>query len=170
MNIPEKADWRSKTYWLQNFFMWGFAGTKLPLLFYVRPSILEMNENRCVVKIKLRRRSMNHLKSMYFGAICIGVDACGGFLAFKIIRDMGSQVSLVFKDVKGDFVKRAESDVYFVCDDGPAIREMVTQTMKDGERVNRLIAVNAFVKNNGAFEPVANFTTTLSLKKIRPRA
>lgn len=148
----------------ENFYLWGFSFAKLPLLFYCRPRILESTAERAIVKLPIRRRTKNHLGSMYFGAICVGVDATGGFLAAKIIRQSGKPVRLIFKDIKGQFLKRAEKDVYFVCSEGAKIRRMVDRAIETKERVSDPIRVDAFVRSDNGFEPVAEFTVTLSLK------
>ena len=43
--------------------LWLFGIFKIPMIGYVRPKILEFNDQRMVVKIKLRRRTKNHLNS-----------------------------------------------------------------------------------------------------------
>jgi hypothetical protein len=42
---------------------------KIPLIALVRPQVVEMGDDRCVIRIPLRRRTRNHLGSMYFGAL-----------------------------------------------------------------------------------------------------
>ena len=74
-----------------------FGWLKIPLLASVRPSVVELSETRCVVRIPLRRWTRNHLGSMYFGALAIGADCAGGLLAMDAIRRSGGGVSLVFK-------------------------------------------------------------------------
>ncbi|MHA0112018.1 hypothetical protein ACXYUI_33930, partial [Klebsiella pneumoniae] len=46
-----------------------FGLRKIPLILYLRPSIVEWSEARLVLKIPLRRRTKNQLGSMYFGAL-----------------------------------------------------------------------------------------------------
>jgi acyl-coenzyme A thioesterase PaaI-like protein len=55
---------------------------QIPLLAFVKPRILVINDEKCVVKIRNRRRVKNHLKSMYFGALCVGADVAGGLPVF----------------------------------------------------------------------------------------
>ncbi len=60
---------------------WGlrtFAMTKIPLIAILRPTLLAMDKNQCVVSIPFAWLAKNHLRSMYFGALCIGADAAGG--------------------------------------------------------------------------------------------
>ena len=87
--------------------------TKIPLLFFLRPSVVEAGALRTVIRIPLTRRSRNHLGSMYFGALCAGADLAGALTAMRRIDASGRRISLIFKDVKAQFFKRAEGDVLF---------------------------------------------------------
>jgi acyl-coenzyme A thioesterase PaaI-like protein len=138
--------------------------TKIPLLFYVGVSVAEISPERMVVRIPLRRRTKNHLGSMYFGALCIGADCAPGAFAMYLIRQQPVHISMVFKDFQAEFLKRAEGDVYFTCDQGKEIAELVAQAAASGERVERQVEVIATAPSLSD-EPVARFKLTLSLKK-----
>lgn len=97
-----------------------FGMFKVPLIWYCRPKILEMDEQKVIVKIPLKRRTKNHLNSMYFGTLAVGADVAGGFLAIAKAEQYGKKVSLAFKAVEGQFLKRPEADVIFSCTDGKA--------------------------------------------------
>ncbi len=143
-----------------------FGWLKIPLLASVRPSVVELNETRCVVRIPLRRRTRNHLGSMYFGALAIGADCAGGLLAMDQIKRSGGKVSLVFKSFQATFLKRPEADVFFICEAGQAIRDQVQRTLASEDRITEPMAIQAAVKLiDGSFEPVAEFTLELSLKR-----
>jgi acyl-coenzyme A thioesterase PaaI-like protein len=143
-----------------------FGWLKIPLLASVRPSVVELSETRCVVRIPLRRRTRNHLGSMYFGALAIGADCAGGLLAMDQIKRSGGKVSLVFKSFQATFLKRPEADVYFICDDGPAIRDQVRRALDSEARITEPMAIQAAVRlADGTFDPVADFTLELSLKR-----
>jgi acyl-coenzyme A thioesterase PaaI-like protein len=148
---------------------WGmrlFGWLKIPLLASVHPAVVELSETRCVVRIPLRRWTRNHLGSMYFGALAIGADCAGGLLAMDQIKRSGGGVSLVFKSFQAAFLKRPESDVYFICEDGEAIRDQVRRTLASEERITEPMAIKAAVKTpDGSFEPVATFILELSLKR-----
>src|SRR6185312_13903005 len=110
---------------------------KIPVLFFLSPSVVELDDYRCVVRIPLTRRSKNHLGSMYFGALCAGADCAGGLIAWKLSDEAaarGKKISLIFKDFKAEFLKRAEGDVFFTCEDGQAIRQLVERVLTTGER------------------------------------
>jgi len=151
----------------------AFGLFKVPLLFYVRPSVIEVTDQECVVCIPLSRRTKNHLNSMYFGALTIGADCAGGLMAMKWIEEEGGskggqnggKLSLVFKDLQAQFLKRAEGDVHFRCKDGISVRDMVRRALETGERQNMPVHITATVPSIAANEPVAEFVLTLSLKK-----
>jgi len=150
----------------QTFGMRLFGWLKIPLLASVRPSVVELSETRCVIKVPLRRWSRNHLGSMYFGALAIGADCAGGLLAMDQIKRSGGKVSLVFKAFQAQFLKRPESDVYFICEEGQAIRDQVRRALESEERITEPMHIQAAVKlPDGTFEPVAEFTLELSLKR-----
>lgn len=145
--------------------MWFFGLAKIPLIFYCRPKVISINDKSLIVKIKLNRRTRNHLKSMYFGVLSVGADLTGGFLAMKCIRKMDCRISLIFKDFHADFLKRAEGDVHFLCNDGLQIRKLVENVEKEDKRMSMPVNIIATVPTISP-EPVAKFTLTLSLKKI----
>jgi|TARA_B110000116_G_scaffold72851_1_gene63121 hypothetical protein len=100
---------------------------------------------------------------MYFGALAVGADVTGGFLAMDPIKESGRQIQLIFKDFKADFLKRPEGDVHFYCNDGLAIRELVEKTVETGERHNYKMNIDAIVPSL-SMDVVARFELTLSLK------
>lgn len=143
--------------------LWAFL--KIRLLFFVRPTVLELDEERCVVRVALNWRTRNHLGSMYFGTLCVGADTAGGLIAFREIEKRGNRVSLIFKDFHAEFLKRPEDDVHFTCTDGAAIRALVHAALETGERQSLPVNIVATVPTKFGDEPVARFVLTMSLKR-----
>ena len=141
-----------------------FGLMRIPLIFFCRPKVVSISDTKLEVKIKLNRRTKNHLNSMYFGVLSVGADVTGGFLAMKLIRNNQSRISLIFKDFHADFLKRAEGDVHFICEDGLAIKNLVEVVEQTGERQNLPLHITATVPSISN-ETVAEFILTLSLKK-----
>ena len=144
--------------------MRAFGFFRVPLLFAVRPRVLELSPDRCVIKIHLRRRVKNHLGSMYFGALAIGADAVVGLHALHVTDTVNGQVVLAFKDFHAEFLRRPESDVLFVSEEGAAMRAFVAEVLASPDRQNRSFAAYAALAS-APTEPVARFTLTLSLKR-----
>ncbi len=147
------------SYWKKMVFLMGFF--KIPMIGYLSPKVLQVDEKTVRVRIKLRRRSKNHLNSMYFGALAVGADLCAGLHAFYFTEKLSMKVSFAFKSMGGEFLKRAESDVYFVCDEGDLIRNAVECSAKTGDRVNQKVKVVALNNKN---EEVAIFHMESSVK------
>jgi acyl-coenzyme A thioesterase PaaI-like protein len=139
---------------------------KIPLLGSVRPSVAEWEDDRCVIRVPLRRFTRNHVNSMYFGAMAIGADCAGGIMAVELIRRQKAKVSLIFKSFHAEFLRRPESDVFFICEEGARIRNLVDQALASDQRVTGMIALTAAVRDpEGGYEPVARFQLELSLKR-----
>ena len=143
----------------------AFGLFKIPMIFFVRPSVVELNDRRVVVKVPLRYRTKNHLGSMYFGVLCTGADCAGGLMAMRLLEPYGKRGSLVFKDFQAVFLKRPTQDVQFLCEDGDLVAELVRKAAASGKREEAPVRVVASIASEP--EPVARFTLTLSLK-IRP--
>ena len=141
-----------------------FGLTQVPLIFYCRPKVVSISDSKLEIKIKLNRRTKNHLNSMYFGVLAVGADVTGGFLAMRYIQARTSKIALIFKDFKAEFLKRAEGDVHFVCKDGIAIQNLVRAAEETGERQSLPVQIIATVPKISD-EPVAKFILTLSIKK-----
>jgi acyl-coenzyme A thioesterase PaaI-like protein len=154
-----------KVLWKETLGTRAWALKNVFLLWFIQPSILALDERHCIVRIPLTWRTRNHLRSMYFGALCMGADIAGGLIAFHLMRTQKVQVSFVFKDVRGAFLKRPEADVHFTCNDGAVIQELMRRTVETGERQEATVAVVATVPKKLGDEPVATFELTLSLKK-----
>ncbi|HUV99067.1 MAG TPA: DUF4442 domain-containing protein [Gallionella sp.] len=142
--------------------LFGFA--KIPMMLYVRPSVLEISNERAVVKIPLRRRTRNHLGSMYFGALGVGADCAVGALAMHLIKQQPENISLIFRNFSAEFHKRAEGDVDFSCAQGNEIAHLVARAAASDERVEIMALVVATLHDRGD-DPVATFKLTLSMKR-----
>lgn len=158
LNLDKKA-------LLGTLYLRYFGLRKIPLLFFVKPTVVEWTKERVVFKIPLKRRTKNHLGSMYFAVLAAGADLAAGFLAMQAIRDSGESVSLIFKNMQAEFLKRAEGDVHFTCEDGVMVTDLVQKALETGEREELPVPVIATVPSKFGGEPVAKFTLTLSLKR-----
>ena len=155
-NVPKKYQ--------DTMFVRLFGLTKVPLIYWVSPSVVSLTDQECVIKIPLNRRTKNHLNSMYFGVLCTGADIAGGLVAMNEITASKKKVALSFKDFKADFLKRAEGDVHFVVTQIPEIKAFVAEVIRTGERMNFPVEIKAVVPGVNPNEIVALFVLTLSLK------
>ena len=149
-----------ETLWVR---MWALRNVFL--LRFVKPRVVQLSDDRCEVVIPLSWRTRRRdIHAMYLGVLVMGADVAGGLIAFNLITRSKRNVSFLFKDVKGEFLKRAEDDVHFVCEDGAKIRDLVDRALSSGERQETTVNVTATVPTRLA-EPVARFALTLSVKR-----
>lgn len=140
-------------------FLLGFF--KIPMLWFVRPKVVSIDEKECVVQIRLRRRTKNHVRSMYFGAMAVGADLSAGLHTFYFAEKDQNRMHFVFKAMDCQFLKRAESDVRFVSREGDKLKECVDQARESGERQNQEVLVEGVDNQN---EVVATFRMVVSVK------
>ena len=157
MSKDKKEVTLSKMNWL----LFLLSRFKIPVIGFVKPKLLVLNDTDVEVKIRLRRRSKNHLNSMYFGALAIGADVAAGIHTFYFSEKLGLKVSFAFKGMNAEFLKRAESDIIFKCDQGEIIEKAILKSAAEKVRTNETVTVNAFDSNN---EIVAKFDMIVSVK------
>jgi hypothetical protein len=136
------------------------------LLWLVRPKIVELSPERCIVKIPLnwitRRRDIH---AMYLGTLCMGADVAAGLIAFHLVAEKKARINFIFKDLRAEFLKRAEGDVLFTNNDGPLVQDLVRRALESDERHEATVHVTATVPSKLGDEPVAKFELTLSVKR-----
>jgi len=146
-----------------------FVFFKVPVLSYLKPTVVRLDERDCIVKIPFKRRVKNHMNSVFVGVLTSGADCASILAAMHKTRMRNVDVVFSLKTLTVNFKKRAESDVYFTCAQGLEISEYVDQALRTGERLNRIIKVVATCPDTTGDEPVAEFEVTLSLRSKKPK-
>lgn len=141
--------------------LWLLSKFKIPLIGYTGVQLLELTPVTAKVKIRLKRRTKNHLNSMYFGALAIGADIAGGIHAFYFAQLHNKKVSFAFKGMNCKFIKRAESDCIFISNNGKKVENAILLSIKTLDRINETIQVEVFNLQN---ELVATFELIVSVK------
>lgn len=147
--------------------LFWFGLLKIPLIRFCRPRLEHIDFQYCTLRIPVRRRTKNHLGGLYIGAYAVGADLACGFLGFYQIRNKKLKASIAFKSLRCDFERRAESDVYFKCESGDKIAELIEESTKTGERVNYLVPIEAYTFENNVKEVVSQIKIELSLKVLK---
>ncbi len=143
----------------------AFGFFKVPLIFFIRPQVICLDDEKCIIKVPFKRRVKNHLGSVYFGGLAIAAECAGGIAVMKEINDSGQKISLVFKDFHAEFLKRVEGDAYFACNDMDEIKAFVKEVSISNERKQLPFKVIATCPSKFGNEPMAEFTVTVSLKR-----
>ncbi|MFI4919312.1 MAG: hypothetical protein ACHP65_07130 [Legionellales bacterium] len=147
-------------------FLWYFGHCKVRMIGYLRPRLITLTDKDIVICLPLKKRSRNHLNSMYFGALAVGADLAGGLHGFYHADRAQCTISLAFKSFQAQFSRRPESDVYFVCTMGDVVKTMIEQAKLTDKRINQHININAYTDYLTQAVEVANFVLELSIKVI----
>ena len=141
--------------------LWMMGMFKIPMIAYVRPKLLLLDDHKVQLRIRLRRRTKNHLKSMYFGSLAVGADVAAGLHAFYFAEQSDAKLSFAFKSVKAEFHQRATTDVLFESNEGVVIQKVISAAIESKERKNHPVMVYAY---NTSKELVATFIMEISVK------
>ncbi len=142
-----------------------YAFAKIPLLSAIRPTLLEVSDQRVVLKVPLTRFTKNHMGVMYFGALSMGAEAAVAIKAVHAIQKNPQKIDFIFKDFKANFIKRADGNVHFICEQGEAVLALVEKAAKSGVRENQTFHSYAIVPSKDPNLKIAEFEITLSLKR-----
>lgn len=141
-----------------------YGWTKIPLLAYVGPKCIELSPTRSVIKIRLNRRTQNHLKVMYFGALGIGAELCIAITAVNAIYESGQKIDFIFKNFHADFLKRCDGDVHFCCDEADKVRALIQRATQTSERLEGTFKAYSLVPSKSGQDKVATYELTLSVR------
>ena len=130
-----------------NLYLKTFGFFKIPLIFYVNPKVILLNNEEIKVAIPLNRRTRNHYGSMYFGALAVGADISVGLFAMSLVKKSGADMLLLFKDFQIEFHQRAEGETIFSCRD----HEKINNQLKDEGKKFTLVNHRGKFKLRGTF-------------------
>ena len=149
--------------------VWCFINIKL--ISFVGVRILNADENSVVVRLKLNRRTKNHLNSMYMGAQVIGAEIGPVFYAIKYCELNSLPVNSEYKDVSADFKRKTKGKyVYFKCEDTRKIKETLDVCASSTERAYEKIKVGAYDdKKMTEKSLVSEFEFTATFRQRRSR-
>lgn len=141
--------------------LWVFTWWKIPMVFFCRPSFVKISDDETVLKIKLKRRTKNHVNSMYVGALVVGAELSALFPIFNKAVELKRNIPPVVKDLKAEYYARAMGDVHFSCKTD--VNGLIQEAIETKERVNKTVEIIATCPDIND-DPVAKFYLTLSIK------
>ena len=134
----------------------GFGFWKIPMIWYISPKVIALDQHRVVIQVPLNRRTRNHVGCMYIGTLVTGADIASGLLAMQLTAGP-VRVVPIFRSIQAQFFKRAMGPVHFSCDEGGFIAELVQQAQDSGERTTGNVKVTATVPSIDPHDVVAEF-------------
>lgn len=149
-----------------NRLLWKLGTFKIRLLAFVSPKVVYFSQEKLVIRIKLNRRTRNHLNSMYLGALVMGGELAAGLPYAYFATTEKLKFSLVFAGMDSKYLKRPDSDVYFEVKDLSIFETLLKTTKSNPERQSLDVHVDAytFYDMESKKEKVATFKLELSVK------
>ena len=114
--------------WRMRFFLlW-----KLPAAWFMGIGVRSCDEQRCVVSQPYGWRSQNPFRSTYFAAQCAAAELSTGLLAMAALQGE-VPVSMLVVQIEATFLKKADQQLLFTCEDGSSMQDVVRQAIETGE-------------------------------------
>ena len=143
--------WSFKLYLFKNLPMGYLAGLR----------IRELSTKSSLVTIPYKYLTKNPFKSMYFACLAMAAEMASGAISMALLFKTEPKVSMLVRNIEGEFTKKAVGLISFRCNDGEAIQKAVEETKATGEGVT-VTATSTGTDETG--DVVAVFKVTWSFK------
>jgi len=138
------------------FMLW-----KLPLAFFARLRVEEMNMEKASVSLPYNFMNKNPFQSIYFAALSMAAELSTGILAMAHVEKNPIPVSMLVLSMKAEFVKKAKTRITFTCRQGALLEETIAQSII--ENIGKTREVSTEGMDSGG-EVVARFWFTWTFK------
>lgn len=145
----------------------AYCVINIPLLAFCTPRVMELNDERAVARIRLDRRTRNHLGVMYFGALAMGAELSIALKCLEAISRSGQKIDFIFKDFEAQFHRRADSHVHFICEQAAAVENLIHRATATSDRLTETFEGFALLPEDESQEPVMTYKLTLSVRNRR---
>lgn len=133
---------------------------KLPSVFFWKINVEEINSQKAVISIPYCWRTQNPFRSIYFSALAGAAELSTGLLAFLAVED--KNMSMLVVGMKAEFVKKANTKCYFICEQGKDIQDAVNKAIISQEGQLVTVVSKGFNEDD---ELIAQFEFIWSLKQ-----
>ncbi len=145
-----------------NKFKFGlFLLMKLPSAFLCGVRLRKLDEEICVTSVPYKWLSQNPFNSIYFACQAMAAEMSTGMLALGHTYQNKPAISMLVVKLEAQYFKKATSRIYFTCDKGLAIKEVIEKSKSAVE--GQTVACISIGKNSSG-EIVSEFTITWSFK------
>lgn len=138
-----------------------FLLTKLPSAYFSGVRVKSIDENKCEVTVPFKWFSQNPFRSTYFACLSMAAEMSTGALSMAHLYKRNPAVSMLVIKTYGEYFKKAADKTTFTCEDGALIKQMIEETIANGEA--RTVTAKSIGRNK-AGEMVAAFKITWSFK------
>lgn len=155
--LPES--WRLKA-------LFRLGVSVVPMMRYVRASLVELTDEKIVIRIDRTRRTKNAYNSLFIGAFCVGGDCAAGLFPMKFMFETGHRTPPIVRTASAEYFKRVNSYAHFTCTQGRELYDLCKKAVSSGERHEVEATVVVTAPEEFGDEPVAKITQVMSVRVL----
>ena len=133
----------------------------LPMGFLAGMRVRDLSEQGAAVTIPYKYLTKNPFRSMYFACLAMAAEMSSGAIGMSMVYKAEPKVSMLVRNLEGEFTKKAVGLITFRCNDGMAIRQTIDASIATGEG-KTIVAKSIGTDETG--DVVAEFKVTWSFK------
>ncbi len=111
----------------------AFLFFKLPSAWWCGVRLLELSGNHALTSVKHRWVNQNPFRSMFWAVQGMAAELATGALVMQAIQKRGRKVSMLVLNNKASFSKKATGRIWFRCEDGEDLDEVLDKALLSGE-------------------------------------
>lgn len=138
-----------------------FLLLKLPSAYFSGVRVQSFSDNEAVATVKHRWINQNPFKSLYWATQGMASELATGILVMKKIRESGKKISMLVREQKGEFTKKATGRINFSCNDGHLIDAAIQKSIETGEGQTVTLTAEGFNEEGNS---VSKFEYTWGIK------
>jgi len=139
----------------------AFLMFKLPSAYITGVRTKFLNNEKCIVSVKHRWINQNPFKSLFWAVQGMAAELTTGALIIKKIKESDKNIAMLLIKNDASYSKKATGRIYFECNEGRLIDNVLEQTIKSGE--GQTVTLNVIGRNSDNIE-VSKFSFTWSMK------
>ena len=138
-----------------------FLFLKLPSAFISGVRLQSISEEKAIVAVKYKWINQNPFKSMFWAVQGMASELTTGILIMQHVNKSEKKISMLVTNMNASFNKKATGKIYFECNEGVLIKEMIKKALFTNE--GQTIMLSSIGKNEEGVE-VSRFEYEWSLK------
>ena len=148
---------------MTNWFLFKvYAIQKLPLAFLTGFKIVELDELKCVTRVKYSYLNKNPFRSTFWAVLGMAAELSTGAYALLATKGKEESIAVILVGTHAEFVKKATGATTFTCSNWFEFDKAVGRAIETGEPQ---IATGRSIGSNSDDEIIAIFEFTWSFKK-----
>ncbi len=157
LNSKQKKLMKDLMSWKFKLYLLG----QLPMGFIAGMRVRELNPEKCTTSVPFKWLTKNPFRSMYFAVQSMAAELSTAANCLLAITGSKPSVAFIIVDCKAEFYKKANSRVYFTCNDGLKAYEAVEKCFSTGESQQATFTTEGKMKDGTL---VSKFEFTWSFK------